>query len=60
MEDEIIKPWFERYRDWRGITVETVGVDIANQRVIHRRPGYEFVCVCPRRDWSKKFRKVEQ
>lgn len=60
MEDEIIKHWVEKYRDWRGVTVETVGVDVVNQRVIYRRPGYEFECVCPRRDWSKKFRKVEQ
>ena len=60
MEDDIIKPWVEKYMDWRDVTVETVGIDIVNQRVIYRRPGYEFDCVCPRRDWPKKFRKVEQ
>ncbi|QGX91232.1 DUF4222 domain-containing protein [Tatumella sp. TA1] len=59
MEDEVIEPWVQRYTDPRGIEVETVGVDIANHRVIFRRPGYAPECVCPRCDWSKKFRKVE-
>ena len=58
MEEEIIKPWVEEYRDWRGVVVDTVGVDIVNQRIIYRRPGYEFDCVSPRRDWSRKFRRV--
>ena len=59
MEAEHIKPWVARYKDANGIEVETVGVDVTNNRVIYRRPGYANECVCPRRDWSKKFRKVE-
>lgn len=59
MEEELIKTWVERYKDPHGIEVETIGVDVINNRVIYRRPGYPHDCVCPRRDWSKKFRKVE-
>ncbi|MBT0720568.1 DUF4222 domain-containing protein [Rosenbergiella collisarenosi] len=59
MEDEVIKPWVQRYTDPRGIEVETVGVDIVNHRVIFRYADYPYECVCPRRDWPKKFRKVE-
>ncbi|AUX93671.1 DUF4222 domain-containing protein [Mixta gaviniae] len=59
MDNEIIKPWVERFLDQHGVVVETIGVDIVNHRVIYQRPGYEHDCICPRRDWQKNFRKVE-
>ncbi|KAB8312297.1 DUF4222 domain-containing protein [Erwinia endophytica] len=59
MENELIEPWIARYRDRRGVIVETVGIDTTNQRVIFRRPNYDHECVCPRRDWKKKFKRVE-
>lgn len=59
MSNENIRPWVERYKDRHGNEVVTVGVDTVEQQVIYRRPGYEHDCACPRRDWSKKFRKVE-
>ncbi|WP_338030648.1 DUF4222 domain-containing protein [Erwinia endophytica] len=34
-------------------------MDTTNQRVIFRRPNYDHECVCPRRDWKKKFKRVE-
>lgn len=60
MEPEKIEVFSASYRDQRGIIVEVTGVDTANQRVIYRRPGYEHECVCPRREWSRKFERVEE
>ncbi|WP_168404831.1 DUF4222 domain-containing protein [Erwinia amylovora] len=58
IEQEFIQPWRCRYRDRRGVIVETIGIDTVNQRIIYRRPGYEHDCVCPRREWKKKFERV--
>ncbi|WP_288476683.1 DUF4222 domain-containing protein [uncultured Pantoea sp.] len=58
MENEIIKPFQERYKDPRGVKVETVGVDVVNHRVIFMRPGYLHPCMQPRVLFSQKFRKV--
>ncbi|MGJ0478639.1 DUF4222 domain-containing protein [Pantoea agglomerans] len=58
LSDEIIQPWVARYADPRGVIVETIGVDITNNRVLFRRPGYPYVCVQPRNLWGQKFRRV--
>jgi len=58
MENEIIKPWVERYKDSHGVEVETMGVDVVNHRVIFMRPGYPHTCAQPRELWGRKFRKV--
>lgn len=60
MKKAVLMPWKARYRDRYGVIVETVGVDIANQWVIYRIPGYEHDCMCPRRHWSRKFTRVEE
>jgi hypothetical protein len=41
------------------VIVETIGVDVANKRVLFRRPGYPHICVQPRNIWGQKFRRVE-
>ncbi|MGC0912460.1 DUF4222 domain-containing protein [Pantoea agglomerans] len=58
LSDEIIQPWVARYTDPRGVIVETIGVDVTNNRVLFRRPGYPYVCVQPRNLWGQKFRRV--
>ncbi|WP_426607234.1 DUF4222 domain-containing protein [Pantoea anthophila] len=58
LSDEIIQPWVARYADPRGVIVETIGVDVTNNRVLFKRPGYAFVCVQPRNLWGQKFRRV--
>lgn len=56
--NEIIQPWVAKYKDPRGVIVETIGVDVANNRVLFKRPNYEPVCVQPRNLWGQKFRRV--
>ncbi|MDH2066868.1 DUF4222 domain-containing protein [Pantoea sp. GD03673] len=58
MENEIVKPWVERYMDPRGVVVVTVGVDVVNHRVIYMRPDYPEPCIQPRVLFSQTFRKV--
>lgn len=60
MENELIVPFEMLCRDSHGVIVRVTGVDQLNLRVIFRRPGYEHDCACPRRDFGKKFKKVEQ
>ncbi|MNC78676.1 hypothetical protein D3C75_1309460 [compost metagenome] len=66
MEEEHIEALDMYFRDSRGVVVHVTGVDTNNHRVIFRRPaffnrpGYEHGdCVCPRRDFKNKFKKVE-
>nr|WP_071591684.1 DUF4222 domain-containing protein [Pantoea agglomerans] len=59
LSDEIIQPWVARYADPRGVIVETIGVDVTNNRVLFRRPGYPYVCVQPRETWGRKFRRIK-
>jgi len=58
LSDEVIQPWVARYVDPRGVIVETIGVDVTNNRVLFRRPSYPYVCVQPRNLWGQKFRRV--
>lgn len=58
LSDEVIQPWVARYADPRGVIVETIGVDVTNNRVLFKRPGYPYVCVQPRNLWGLKFRRV--
>lgn len=58
LSDEIIQPWIARYADPRGVIVETIGVDVTNNRVLFKRPGYPYVCVQPRNISGQKFRRV--
>lgn len=58
LSDEVIQPWVARYADPRGVIVKTIGVDVTNNRVLFRRPGYPYVCVQPRNLWGQKFRRV--
>lgn len=58
LSDEIIQPWVARYADPRGVIVETKGVDVTNNRVLFRRPGYPHTCVQPRNLWGQKFRGI--
>lgn len=57
--DEIIQPWVARYKDPRGVIVETIGVDVANHRVLFMRPPYPHICTQPREKWGQKFRRVD-
>lgn len=59
MDNSLIKPWKKTYKDPRGVTVETVGVDVVNHRVIFMRPGYPHPCAQLRELWGKKFKAVE-
>lgn len=47
MENEQIVLFEMDCRDKRGRLVHVVGVDQANQRVLYRRPDYQFgLCFC--------------
>lgn len=59
MENEVIVPFEMLCRDSHGVIVRVTGVDQLNHRVIFRRPGYEHDCACPRRDFGRKFKKVQ-
>ncbi len=59
MENEVIKPWKARYQAPNGVVVETVGVDVVNQRVIFMRPDYPHECAVPREIWGRKFRRID-
>ena len=45
--NEYIQPLDRMYRDQHGIVVNVTGYDAERQRVIYRRPGYEWECVAP-------------
>lgn len=57
--EECIRPMNQYYRDDHGIIVHVIGYDDDRQRVIFRRPGYDWDCAAPKIIFRAKFRKVK-
>lgn len=57
---EHIQPLNRYYRDHHGIVVNVTGYDAAGQRVIYRRPGYEWECVAPLIVFRARFVRVDK
>ncbi|WP_316503110.1 DUF4222 domain-containing protein [Klebsiella oxytoca] len=48
------------YRDQHGIIVHVTGYDAGRQRVIYRRPGYEWECVAPMIIFRARFKRIDK
>nr|DAK71078.1 MAG TPA: protein of unknown function (DUF4222) [Caudoviricetes sp.] len=48
------------YRDQHGIVVHVTGYDAARQRVIYRRPGYDWECVAPMIIFRARFKRIDK
>lgn len=48
------------YQDHHGITVNVIRYERDSQRVIYRRPGYEWECAAPLILLRARFRRVDQ
>jgi hypothetical protein len=48
------------YADHRGIVVNVIGYDHISQRVIYRRPGYEWECAAPLIIFRARFRRIDK
>ncbi|TLI63235.1 DUF4222 domain-containing protein [Escherichia sp. E1130] len=57
---EHIQPLNRYYRDHHGIVVNVTGYDAAGQRVIYRRPGYEWECVAPLIVFRARFKRIDK
>ncbi|AXF75503.1 DUF4222 domain-containing protein [Erwinia tracheiphila] len=57
---EHIQPLNRYYRDHRGIVVNVTGYDASGQRVIYRRPGYEWECVAPLIVFRARFKRIDK
>lgn len=55
-----IQPLDRLYKDGRGIVVNVIGYDADRQRVIYRRPGYEWDCVAPVIIFRARFKRVDK
>ncbi|MFM3287164.1 DUF4222 domain-containing protein [Klebsiella quasivariicola] len=58
--EENIQPMDRLYRDQHGIVVHATGYDAARQRVIYRRPGYEWECVAPMIIFRARFKRIDK
>lgn len=47
------------WRDSHGFDVTVLAVDKENQKVIYRRPGYEWECACPLIIFRTRFTRIE-
>ncbi|WP_410789021.1 DUF4222 domain-containing protein [Klebsiella aerogenes] len=47
------------YRDSHGIIVNVTGYDVVGQRVIYRRPGYDWECVAPLIVFRTRFKRID-
>ncbi|HBP8874102.1 TPA: DUF4222 domain-containing protein [Escherichia coli] len=48
------------YKDTHGVVVNVIGYDAVGQRVIYRRPGYEWECVAPLIIFRSRFTRVDK
>jgi hypothetical protein len=55
-----IKPLDRYYRDQHGTIVNVIGYDSASQKVIYRRPGYDWECASPLILFRSRFTRVEK
>lgn len=58
--DENIQPLYRLYRDQHGIVVHVTGYDADRQRVIYRRPGYEWECSAPMIIFRARFKRIDK
>lgn len=57
---EFIQSMNRYYRDQHGIVVNVTGYDPVGQRVIYRRPGYEWECVAPLIVFRSRFTRIDK
>ncbi|MFC3191089.1 DUF4222 domain-containing protein [Pseudocitrobacter faecalis] len=55
-----IKTLDRYYKDSHGIIVNVIGYDESAQRVIYRRPGYEWDCVAPLIVFRSRFTRIDE
>lgn len=48
------------YRDSHGVVVNVIGYDSVGQRVIYRRPGYDWECVAPLIVFRSRFVRIDK
>jgi len=48
------------YKDSHGIVVHVIGYETVGQRVIYRRPGYEWECASPLIVFRSRFKRVDK
>jgi len=58
--EEHIQPMDLLYRDQHGIVVHVTGYDAGRQRVIYRRPGYEWECAAPMIIFRARFKRIDK
>ncbi|AYY00666.1 TPA: DUF4222 domain-containing protein [Klebsiella aerogenes] len=58
--EERIRPLDQYYRDQHGIVVHVIGYDVDRQRVIYRRPGYEWECAAPKIIFRARFKRIDK
>ncbi|MFS6803158.1 MULTISPECIES: DUF4222 domain-containing protein [Edwardsiella] len=47
------------YQDRNGVVVRITGYERESQRVLYRRPGYEWGCASPLVVFNAKFRRYQ-
>jgi hypothetical protein len=57
---EFIQSMNRYYKDHHGIVVNVTGYDPVGQRVIYRRPGYEWDCVAPLIVFRSRFKRIDK
>jgi ribulose bisphosphate carboxylase small subunit len=57
---EVIQSMDRYYRDRHGIIVNVIGYDPIGQRVIYRRPNYEWECVAPLIVFRARFKRIDK
>lgn len=55
-----IQPLDRLYKDHHGIEVHVIGYDADRQRVIYRRPGYEWECFSPLIVFRANFTRIDK
>nr|WP_238938999.1 DUF4222 domain-containing protein [Mixta mediterraneensis] len=48
------------YRDHHGIVVNVIRYEADSQKVIYRRPGYEWECAAPLLIFRARFRRLDK
>ncbi|EMB4322608.1 DUF4222 domain-containing protein [Pluralibacter gergoviae] len=56
----MIQPLNRYYQDDKGVIVNVIGYDAAGQRVIYRRPGYDWECAAPLLVFRSRFRRIDE
>lgn len=55
---EFREPMNRLFRDHHGVIVNVIAYERETQKVIYRRPGYEWECACPLIIFRSRFDEV--